>query len=87
MTTRDHLRLSDTGFPYQLCREHYLQHHEDFGGRLDDLVQTTHMLVAQVLHGFDLGLHSWQVLLEVMKGRAFRMTVASDALSSVSEPQ
>lgn len=41
----------------------YLQYHEDLGGGLYDLVETTDMLMTQVLHGLNLHLHTWQVIL------------------------
>ena len=46
-----------------VCTHVYLQHYEYLGGRLDHLVQTTDMLVAQVLHGLDLDLDPGQILL------------------------
>jgi len=41
----------------------HLQYYEYLGGRLDHVVETADMLVAQVLHGVDLNLHTGQVLL------------------------
>lgn len=41
----------------------YLQHHEDLGGGLYDVVETTDVLMAQALHGLNLHLHTGQVVL------------------------
>lgn len=41
----------------------YLHHHEDLRRCLDDMVQTTDVLVAQVLHSLNLNLDPGQVVL------------------------
>lgn len=48
---------------FSVCMCAYLQHHEDLGGRLYDLVETTDVLMTQVLHGLNLHLHTGQVVL------------------------
>ncbi len=41
----------------------YLEHHEDLGGGLYDVVETADVLMTQVLHGLNLHLHTGQVVL------------------------
>lgn len=41
----------------------YLQHHEDLGRGLYDVVKTTDMLVTQILHSLNLNLDTGQVIL------------------------
>lgn len=41
----------------------YLQHHEDLGRGLYDVVETTDVLVTQILHSLNLDLDTGQVIL------------------------
>lgn len=53
----------------------YLQNHEDLGGGLYHLVETTDVLMRQVLHGLDLHLHTGQVILRERKRGIFAYSV------------
>lgn len=52
----------------------YLHHHEDLGRGLDDMIQTTDVLVTQILHSFDLHLDPGQVILGKQRIPFSRMT-------------
>lgn len=41
----------------------YLQHHKDLGAGLYDMIETTNMLVTQILHSLNLSLDTRQVVL------------------------
>lgn len=52
----------------------YLYHHEDLGRGLDDVIQTTDVLVTQILHSLDFHLDPGQVILGQQRIPFSRMT-------------
>lgn len=48
---------------YLVCVRVYLQHHEDLGGGLNDMVETTDVLMTEVFQSLDFKFNTGEIIL------------------------